>query len=661
MKRYTSLLPLALLVWLTGGCRNDFLTEKTENVTPVESPIYVAPDWTEMEWPIHVPGVGNSRFKVTAAPKWLRITTTGEFRLDETVVTCRATRQPAFSDVGLYGDVVALTMDGRDNVVLIPVYYVNEGRPTLRPSADNLTMTPYQGYTAELALDASSEGILFWSLKEMPEWLRLNDSDPKSGILLPNHINLLHFACREDYVPAADTVGQIVLASTDRNHPELAVNVQYKVGDPALECNQAEIDFGRTETSRALWIYNRGNGLLTWRITHAPPWLHVAEMQGSLYPYAGTTLTLTCNRNNLSSGLNTVEIELETNDRTKPVYRILLKAHSGSVSAENIRAVEGTVTDAAFDRDRNLLYLSTAQPNQLLAYDVDSRTIVRRLALSKAPNCFSLSEDGQRAVIGHSGIIGFADLTAWKVTQTMDTEAIVYDIEWATDGWCCYTAAADMRWSTPLRWVHAEKNIQVDDASGNLYGGTIIRKIPNQNYIVATQLGLSPSSMLVFDMQRMERVNMFFTDIGRFWFSKSGTFLFDSYGNVYRTQNLSVPAEYYQEYPVIDRLKYQVSGYTVRPTEMYHPSTDGFLWAIHGNSYNRNTEILQFEMNDYMLVGKYSYDDYYPAVIDGRKVDCQAQAHYLFASPDGKEALVVKNILPEYGVQAWSIEHVPVR
>jgi len=129
------------------------------------------------------------------------------------------------------------------------------------------------------------------------------------------------------------------------------------------------------------------------------------------------------------------------------------------------------------NKQSDILYLITNQPNRLLVYDVKNRTIIHEIQLTHSPNCFSLTEDCSKAVIGHSGYITIVDLDNFSVIKTVDVPHIIHNIEWGKDDWCCYTVP-NVQW-TSLYWVNMTTNEK--NNFDQIYGNCKIRKIPNQD------------------------------------------------------------------------------------------------------------------------------------------------------------------------------------
>ena len=171
--------------------------------------------------------------------------------------------------------------------------------------------------------------------------------------------------------------------------------------------------------------------------------------------------------------------------------------------------------------------------------------------------------------------------------------------------------------------------------------------MPNKNYIVASRLSLSPSGIIVFDIQTRNCVKYFHESINNFWFSYDGNYLFSEWNHIYRTSS------------------FFTSDYDVSPIGKFLPEPQyNFFWIDHhaashsvwiivssyGYYYDEQREIRQYEDNDYTRKAIYYYDDVY----NGRSV----KAHYVFANSEGTELVVIRNTTN--GNAMWSLEFVSI-
>jgi len=639
------------------SCSNSFLNEESDLSTNTEEGIFLSPQWGAADYSVRVPTAGNAKFSVTKVPDWLKVnTSTGQFNNDVAIINCSASLRSDFSAIGFYYASMILDIEGIGKC-LVPVTYISEGNPGIETETDITLEYNYYGSGgyAPLNIKNTGEGILLWGIMEKPEWITIH---LPGGTAFPDHtlyplpqqsgitLDLLYSGA--SLPTEGDLQGKIVIASNDKNHSETTVNVSFSLGTPSLNCYTDRLDFGRTETVQAMEIFNQGAGLLVWNVESLPEWLSVSDSVGVLSPYSWKTLTFTCNRSLMPDGQQSQTIYLKTNDKNNPSYAITVTAVHYISNPENIRAIEGIVTDARLDKTGGILYLTTSQPNRLLAYNTKTKTIDRELALSKAPTCFSLSEDGHQALIGHSGLISCVDMNVFSVTKTLDVNYDIFDIEWGADNWCCYAPGQEVQHYV-LQWKNLDTGETYDTpySYGYLYGKTLIKKMPNKDYIVASRLIISPSGITVFNIQDRSQAQYFHQDIGNFWFSFDGNYLFSSWSEIYRTSSLLIPSS--------DLIVSPIAAFSPSPPyPIYwidHQAASRSVWVLStSNDYygSSQREIRQYEDNDFTYVKTYYYEESYKGY--------PAQAQYVFAIGDGSGLAVIKN----NSANDWAIEHITV-
>ncbi|MCL1933916.1 MAG: hypothetical protein FWF53_08935 [Candidatus Azobacteroides sp.] len=657
MKNLIQYISIGFLCFIAFSCSNDFLKDGSDLSINADMTIYIAPEWGAADYSVHVPMAGNAKFSVIQSPDWLQVNTpSGQFTNDYASINCSASTCKDYSEIGIYNASIILEIEGKGKS-LVPISYITEGNPVIETAA-NVELR-YDSYSssnghAALVIRNTGEGILLWGISEKPEWITINFP---GGTMIPDHTLYLlpqqsditlELSYNNTSIPTSDLQGKIIIASNDKNHSETEVNVSFNMGNPSLYCNTNQLDFGRTETGQSLWFSNYGSGLLTWEIDSCPEWLSVSKTSGALTPYSDQYLTFTCNRSLVPNGQQPVTIYLKTNDKDNPSYAITVTIINYAANPENIRAINGTVTDAWADKNNNILYIATSQPNRLLAYNMKTKTIDKELTLSKAPTCFSVSEDGHKAIVGHSGLISSVNMDNFSVTKTLEVNYNIFDIEWGSGNWCCYTGPGDLQWSR-LYWINLDTN-ETSNLSASLYGGSILRKIPGQNYIVASEINLS-NGVHIYNSNSREEEYDFFTYFGNFWFSETGTYLF-SEKNIYRTSQLFSTPEYSDDLPPI-------GNFSPVPYQTYwidHSAASHSVWVLSRASdyyFDTQREIRQYEDNDYTQVNTYYYDDYYNGYL--------TQAQYVFANGTGDEVIVIKNIVSDNNDRNdWSIEHIPV-
>jgi hypothetical protein len=646
MKDYIKYIFACFILLQSFSCSNDFLNEGSEPISiPVQSNIIVSPEWGASDYPIYGYEIGNAKFNLTNVPEWLNISSTsGRFENDTAYVRCSAIRNNNFSEIGIYNARMTIEIENKGKYP-ITASYINEGNPRI----ETTSTFHYTGgdVLGDITIRNTGNGILIWAITECPEWIKVNQV---SDIMPQNAERVLSLSYRS--IPE-DFRGRIVISCNDKSQPEVVVNFSLDPGNPSLSAYNDVIDFGNAVTNISFEFSNQGQGALIWEWVDLPEWLSATQTKGVLNAYSWVNLQFNCNRSLVPEGNHSVTIHLKTNTKNNPLFPVTVRVRNSTKNSENVVDIEGNITDAWMDKQTDILYLITAQPNALLAYDTKTRTVIRKLNLSKAPHCFSVTENTKKAAIGHSGIISIVDLTDFSVTKEINANYQVFDIEWGVDDWICYTPEENLQW-VKFNWINTLTDA-THTSLESIYGGTIVKKIPGKNYLIVSK-NLSPTGISVYNLSTREQQFYTHGDIGNYWFSMDGNYFFDTQCAVYRTSDVITHSDVYP----IGRLQYTLQ-YSNAPIWIDHNQTTNSLWMIRKKDYyETSTEVLQFEANDYYLTKTYHYDNYYLVNKNGKTTEYPVEAHYVFANNAGTELTVIRNVTSNYGINAWSLEHIAI-
>jgi len=297
------------------------------------------------------------------------------------------------------------------------------------------------------------------------------------------------------------------------------------------------------------------------------------------------------------------------------------------------------------DKQTDILYLTTAQPNRFVAYDIENRAVIRELPLNRAPTCFRLSEDSQKAIIGHSGYITSVDMDNFSVIKTIEVDYKIFDIEWGVDNWVCYTPGQGA-WPYNLQWKNLDTEEIFNTPDSYLSDYTLIKKNPKQNYILASSLGSSPTGITIFDSQSRNFAQYFHKDIYDFWFSSDGNYLYTMSRQIYRTSSFFSSSN-----DVSPINTFSPAPFLIQWIDHHATSNSVWVLAISSNdNFDEQREIIQYEDNDYTRKASYYCGGYYKSF--------HVQAKYVFANKDGTELVVIRNATS--GNFMWSLEFIPV-
>ena len=648
---------LFTLLCLLTACSNDFLND---NLTPTSIPvgastIYISPDWQSTDCVFMLPTQKNADYEIVSKPSWLDIgSASGQLTDSIAFIKCTAKKNAAFSAVGVYMDF--MTVKAAGNNFKVPVAYITEGNPTVQvPSTIALSYTSYG--SPALQIQNTGLGILIWNIASMPDWLAVDTAKLQSDGLYISQYNSYNIPLiiKPGKNVAGSLTGTIVLTTNDKEHPRVTINVTANLGTPQLSIYTNAINFASTETSKSLTFSNYGSGILSWEFSDIPAWLTISPSSGMYNPYTSyNNIIFSCDRTKLSPGQNTAIVNLKTNDSARPSYSITVTAIAPG-NNENIRAIEGNITDAVFNKNTNTLYYVTGAPNKFIAYDVKTKTILHEIALSKAPTCFAISEDWTKAAVGHNGSFSAINLSNNTVAATYNSDYSINDIAWGENDWFCYTQKGGS--FSCLHWINTATGALADDADkSGLDGSSIVKKVPNQGYVIATRNSTSPSGFFAYSIASKSKKSYSHMDLTNFWMSEDGQYVYAQNCNIYRTTSSTGATNTFDaNINAIGKINFGSNSYNAIKS-IYH--SNNYLWIICNDSYSSDTSsgIYQFEDNDYTLVKKHTYSLLYQP--DGQTASFNVNANYIFANSGGTEISVLCKGVSN---NSWVIQFIPVK
>lgn len=648
MKSILKNIIIAILLFITASCNNDFLNENLDPSTvPVgESTIYISPEWESADYQFHLPNMGNADFKIESTPSWLHINTmTGSLVNSIATIHCSVSKISAFDKIGVYVDKMKVSVNKQS--FYISVAYLTEGNPTIQVEK-TISFNAVDSYDVQIY--NSGEGLLIWDVISLPNWLsidmdRFNYINP-TGVVIPQHSHSylpLNFNLKE--FPEKDLKGSIILKTNDRNNPTVEIEAVLNLGNPEIGIwlNNNSLNFGATETSYSLDIYALGTGFLSWRFEELPKWLTVTPSKGVYRTHTFyDDVIFTCDRSKLQPGINSAVIYLKSNAYNKPSIAITVTARAPGDNT-NIRDLGENIIDVAFDKNTNTLYYATSMLNKLIAYDVSNRSVLYELQLNKIPTCFAISEDYTKAAVGHGGQISFINLEN-KSIKKVEVNGTVYDIAWGTDDWFCYTITDYSK----LCWINFSNSTTYESPNNHLYSNDIIKKLPGHPYIIATRNYVSPSGFIVYSTSTKDLKSYSHMNLSNFWFSQDGQYIFGVSGSTYRTSNVIDSDD------TLDAPFYSIGQLKGAPNNDYvkwidHSSRARAIWVI-----NYYQSIYQYDDNDYTYQKTYFYSDIYQP--EGQSF-YEVEAQYIFSNKEDSELSVLRKGKDN---NKWSIEFIEV-
>ena len=645
------------------SCEDDFLKEKYKTV-PLETGIYVSPEWEADSYPIVWAKAGNAKYTISDIPEWMMLTPkTGLFVDGVAYITCAAIQQNDLSQVGIHNTHIKIEVEGVGSC-LVPVGYVNEGNPSIGSNPSTVEFgVNNNSNRSSITLHNQNNGILIWQVIKSPQWVTLSMN---AGVIRPYFVENIDVKFESNTLFLADSIGEIIISNNSRNSPQYVIKVYYKTGNPTFSCDINQVNFGYTSDIKKITIYKYGEGILNWTIAQSPEWVSISPSQGTIDNnsyYGEAQITITCNRMGLSIGEHTGTIVFHTNDKAKPTYSVNVKCWAGEGNSPNITSIEGIVVSTVHDKSANKIYILTQSPDRILIYNTENKAITNTITLDIVPTCIGLSDDGKMAIVGHNENVSLVDLVSYHVIKSVMIDFDVFDAVLVNEQLCLLSANDYNSYS---KWLNLETGTtQILSGIRNMKGKALFRKVVNQNVIVATSKNGSPSGIILIDTEIMKLYKYFpidlfsgYQSLSPFWLSADGGKIFCSHAGVYRT-----PINATGDISPIGSIQNHGDYYYDWVIWLDHCLSTNSLWVLEDPSViwnNGPSKLARYEATNYTFVKSYSYSDHFTS-INGVSDAYTTSARYVYANNNGLDIFVIKNVDKKYKTDAWSLEHIEIK
>ncbi len=249
------------------------------------------------------------------------------------------------------------------------------------------------------------------------------------------------------------------------------------------------------------------------------------------------------------------------------------------------------------------------------------------------------------------------DIESRQITAEYDIDCIPYDIVPGENGWCYITPVSD-QWVMLRNLNLATGEVITSTTATVIYEKTVIRKIPGKPVMAGSQLGVSPSSLLLFDLsggQAKDDITRYHESIGHFWLSKDGARLYSAFRNVYtipeydgqfHSDSPPLYGNIGSDLPYINALDecHTISSIFVSSTNYFYLSgTSSLIEQFHTTSLNK---IKRFNVSPVWLNPS------------GTEYLYQTAPRFIFINKEGTALYVIKTLQQDFESDNWFMETI---
>ncbi len=428
-------------------------------------------------------------------------------------------------------------------------------------------------------------------------------------------------------------------------------------GQEPLYCSTAQIDFG-LENNRSFTIANQGQVEKNWYINDIPEWLELSQTSG--YLSAGSSLTINCtvSREGLVPGKYSRIINLESNN-PQLSHGILVEMTVPDVSeptnSQSLKWFSGTVVDACYSKSTDYLYILTKSPNSLLV-KVPGTDSLQTYSLDMIPFCIDITSDGLNIAIGYNqAYVDLRDAKTMERIQLYETDCVPFDLALGENGWCYLSPEED-------QWVHLYSlNLTTGvtfrtESSVAIYEKSILRKMPGQPYLYVTRPRLSPSGVLIINIEdgaANDTIPSWHEDTGAMiWLSNDGSKIFGGNKKIYRTPEYTTETYHLDLSSIgtfdIPRNYIKSLDYNEN-LQCYFAVGSDYSWETRNSSTIYQVNQVSYSAEKSLKVSPY------PGYLNNQ-YNVAMDVHFVFSNKAGTQLCAIKNVNSNLETNVWALE-----
>jgi hypothetical protein len=635
-----------LIVFLVSGCEN-------KESVPDDLQILISPDTliindqdTVRELFISTKPAWECDFLITQKPEWLTITPTqGIINGKKLQLTIRTKK--AGLNAGRYsGDISIISDIAGTAEVKVTMAVAEQPQIKINPSSINF---PDNVSEMDLTIQNTGNGPLTWSFANSPVWLSFSSS---SGILAAGAYKIVKIACRRAGLDAITYTGGITINS---NSFTTVLPIPVSMSVPVNTAIEVPVNllFHELAEKQNVIVKNSGNAQVSWSAA-AGNYLTLNRTSGTLAKGESQTIEVTVDRTSLQTGTYQSAITFsygESKTASVPVQiKNLIQTKWG---------IEGTVKDAEFIRSVNRIIVVTTNPDRFSIIDPESRTI-DMIALHSVPNCVSVNKTGDKAVVGHNGMITYIDITGKAIEKESLIGCDVLDVVLTSTGWV-YAFPVRDQW-TRIFCINPLNGESTQHTGNYIYAGTVGKLHPSEKWIYGANNGLSPSDIEKYNIENGTAVFSYDSPYhgdypmnGNLWFSENGERIFTRGKTVLRTS--------------ADRASDMIYNGSLPCTNniatLFHSAVNDkiFFIAYSNNNYERipASEVLVCNYSYLTYLKSYPLEKFIlPDNVTGVRY-YNSEGHFVFVNSEGTKLYVIIKADKNSGLLSdWAIQNIAI-
>lgn len=448
--------------------------------------------------------------------------------------------------------------------------------------------------------------------------------------------------------------GSLQLTSTLGNK---SVFLRAFIGENTMYAIPDSLHISATTNSVKFSIKNQGNILLNYSASSLLGQLTLPVSSGSVSIDGQNELTVNLDRTGLPNGKTYSKLFFNFNN----------KKDSLVVAIDNFKEqklhLSSDVVDAEYSKVKDQLVFVSTNPSAVNILKSGSDNIVS-IPLVYNPTCVSISQDGEKAVVGHDGHISYVNLVTKKVIRTYSASCDAIDVVLTNNEWA-YVFPKQNQW-TYIRCIdlNVASDNEVHGSSNQIYAGTYARLHPSGRFIYGADNGLSPSDVEKYDFKSGVAVTLYDSPYhgdypmnGNLWFSEDGNRIFTRGKTVLKSSDSQSQDLVYNGKINSDTSLINIEwlDHSAVKSNLYMVFSSGYNWSITRQPYVYiyNSINLNFKSKldlEKFLVPSQNGGVFYDAI-----------PYFVFSNTAGDSIIVLTKALNSGLQNEWAIQKIAIQ
>lgn len=417
----------------------------------------------------------------------------------------------------------------------------------------------------------------------------------------------------------------------------------------------SSLNYGFFNNSLSLFIKNDGETNFNWNWNNnSNSFLHLNPSSGNLNAGDSIAVNMSLDREDLLPQNYSLDTFI-TNDAGQSENLSIQFDHF----IESKWLIEGSVIDAEYDRNNNVIVVVSENPNELRIFNPANNSIAS-VPLNLPPSSVSIGLDGENAVVGHNGWFSYINLSTMQLVNNFAVTANVYDIILAPNDWV-YVFPKEDQWER-IRCINLLNGVETQHIGNSIREQTKVKLHPSGNYIYGANNGLSPSDFEKYEISNGTAQYLYdspyhgdFPFNGNIWISEDGNRLFAKSRRVFNSSSSQSNDITYNGELVGDGNVITLD-YSSSSKRVYAIFTNGNIWDEKPSS-----EIRKYETDFLAFKGTIELPGFLIPDGNGGGEINKSLGYFGFFNSDGTKYYVLVKVDEGFGAQnEWAIVTIDV-